>query len=109
MDKSTPFAVPWCLEAFQPSLHLGALAALQDFADAGANMYTFHLEAVAPLEELTSAGEAGVPAVHELIQKVKAAGMHAGLTVRPATPVELFFPYLQQLDMVSDGRADGRV
>ncbi|GAB4817598.1 hypothetical protein N2152v2_004644 [Parachlorella kessleri] len=73
---------------------------VKDFADAGANMYTFHLEAAAPLEELKSAGEAGVPAVHELIQQVKAAGMHAGLTIRPATPVELLFPYLQQLDMV---------
>ena len=67
-----------------------------------ASRYTFHLEAVAggDLEALQAAGSAGLPAVHDLVAAVKAAGMLAGLTVKPGTPVELLLPYVPQLDMV---------
>jgi ribulose-phosphate 3-epimerase len=73
---------------------------LQDFAKAGADMFTFHLEAVADPAQL-SPTEAH-PAVVEAAQQVRAAGMKVGVALKPATPAELLLPYLQQglLDMV---------
>lgn len=53
---------------------------------AGADMITFHYEAE---------GDVG-----ETIAKIKAAGLKAGLALRPATPGEVVFPFLDQLDMV---------
>ncbi|KAL4443907.1 hypothetical protein ABPG75_011644 [Micractinium tetrahymenae] len=78
----------------------------QDFAAADASMYTFHLEAAAGGADALragpagAAGEAGIPAVHDLIAAVKAAGMLCGITVKPNTPVELLLPYVQSVDMV---------
>jgi ribulose-phosphate 3-epimerase len=70
-------------------------------------MFTFHLEAAAAgndtpgaLAAAAEAGDAGLPAVHDLIGAVRAAGMLCGLTIKPGTPVELTVPYLPSLDMV---------
>jgi ribulose-phosphate 3-epimerase len=73
---------------------------LQDFAKAGADMFTFHLEAVAEPSQLSSS-EAH-PAVVAAAQQVRAAGMKAGVALKPDTPAQLLLPYLQQglLDMV---------
>lgn len=49
---------------------------MQDFAKAGANMFTFHLEAVAEPSQLSQA-EAH-PAVVDVAQQVRAAGEPAG-------------------------------
>lgn len=78
---------------------------VKDFAAAGASMYTFHLEAAAGGDDAlaasaAAAGDAGIPAVHDLIAAVKAAGMLCGITLKPATPVELLLPYVQSVDMV---------
>ena len=54
--------------------------------EAGADMITFHYEAE---------GDVG-----ETIAKIKAAGLKAGLALRPATPGQVVFPYRDQLDMV---------
>lgn len=72
----------------------------QDFAKAGANMYTFHLEAVADVASL-NADEAH-PDVVAVAQEIRQAGMHVGVAVKPDTPVELLLPYLNKklLDMV---------
>ncbi|KAJ3031220.1 UNVERIFIED_CONTAM: hypothetical protein HDU68_005826 [Siphonaria sp. JEL0065] len=59
---------------------------VQDFASAGANMYTFHVEAHAD------------PAA--LISKIKAAGMKAGVAVKPGTPVEQVLPFADKADMI---------
>lgn len=58
-----------------------------DFAKAGADSITFHLEAVGD-------------AVPETIAAVRAAGCRVGISVRPGTPVEALFPYLDQVDLV---------
>ena len=74
----------------------------QDFAKAGANMYTFHLEAVADPATLSS--QSAHEAVAAVAQEIRTAGMKVGVALKPATPVELLFPYLDQglLDMVSN-------
>lgn len=59
---------------------------LQEFAACGADMITFHLEA------------SEKPA--EVIAEIHRLGCRAGLSIKPATPVEALLPYLDQLDMV---------
>ena len=61
-------------------------AMLEDFAAAGADIVTCHLEAVddAP----------------EAIERAASLGMKAGLAVNPQTPVEQTFRYLESLDRV---------
>ncbi|KAJ3098878.1 hypothetical protein HDU97_003691 [Phlyctochytrium planicorne] len=57
-----------------------------DFAKAGASMYTFHIEvAKDPLD---------------LIEKIHAAGMKAGIAVKPGTPIESVFGVADKADMV---------
>ena len=60
---------------------------LPDFVRAGANLVTFHLEAVP--------GTA-----HEVIRAIHAAGCKAGVSIRPGTPVETLAPYLQEVELV---------
>ena len=56
------------------------------FANAGADIITFHIEARSdPLAT---------------IEKIRQKGIKAGLVIKPKTPVEAVFPYLDQLYMV---------
>lgn len=59
---------------------------VNDFLQAGADLLNFHVE---------SQGDMG-----GLIRRVRQAGKKAALTIKPATPAEALFPYLDQLDMV---------
>jgi ribulose-phosphate 3-epimerase len=59
---------------------------LQDFAEAGADSLTFHLEAV------------DKPA--ELIHAIHALGKKAGISLHPNTPVSAVAPYLELVDSV---------
>lgn len=57
-----------------------------EFIDAGADILTFHLEATkGPLE---------------LLRDIRSQGVMAGISVKPATPVEELYPYLEECDMV---------
>ena len=56
------------------------------FAKAGADIITFHTECDSPIEET--------------IDRILANGVKASLTVKPKTPVEDIFPYLDKLSMV---------
>jgi ribulose-phosphate 3-epimerase len=62
---------------------------VSDFAAAGANMYTFHIEAA------IAAGD-DVP---KLCQAIRDAGMKVGMAVKPGTPVEALTPYLSLIDL----------
>jgi ribulose-phosphate 3-epimerase len=62
------------------------LAFVDDFAKAGADIITFNLEADSPITET--------------IEAIRAAGCSPALCVKPATPVEALFDYLEALDMV---------
>lgn len=59
---------------------------IDDFAKAGSDMITFHVESDSD------------PA--KTIEKIKGAGIKAGISVKPATPVEDIYPYLDKVDMV---------
>lgn len=59
------------------------------FVEAGANLLTFHLEACKDAES-----------VHRIISKIHHQGCKVGLSIRPQTPVEAVFPYLNEIDLV---------
>lgn len=56
------------------------------FADAGADIITFHYEAEGDVDRT--------------IAEIKRHGKFAGLAIRPATPAEAIFPYLSKLDLI---------
>lgn len=58
------------------------------FADAGADIVVFHLEADEPQNTL------------EAIRIVKECGKKVGLALKPKTPASALIPYLSRLDMV---------
>lgn len=58
------------------------------FADAGADIVVFHLEADEPQN------------TQEALDIVRSCGKKAGLALKPKTPAETLIPYLSQLDMV---------
>ncbi len=59
---------------------------LDAFLDAGADWLTIHVECDAPIAET--------------LRAIRAAGKRAGLSLRPGTPAEAVFPYLDLLDIV---------
>lgn len=59
---------------------------VREFCDAGADYLTFHVEA-----ESDVAGT---------IRAIREAGAKPGLSVKPATPVEALFPYLDDISLV---------
>lgn len=61
---------------------------LPRFVKAGVNMVTIHVEREGHVD------------LHATLAAIRAAGLHAGLAVNPATPVENVLPYLGELDMV---------
>lgn len=59
---------------------------LDDFVKAGADLINFHVESAAP--------------VAKTLHRIRSAGKKAALTIKPHTPAEAVFPFLDQLDMV---------
>lgn len=59
---------------------------IPDFVKAGADIITFHIESDSPAEET--------------IDLIRSLGCKAALSVKPKTPVEVVFPYLEKLSMV---------
>ena len=58
------------------------------FVKAGVNMISIHLERESAVD------------LHATLAAIRAAGLHCGLAVNPATPVEGALPYLDEVDMV---------
>ena len=65
------------------------ISMVEKFARAGAEYLTFHYEACRDDKE-----------VFEVIDKIHACGMKAGLSIKPKTPVSKVFPFLHSLDLV---------
>ena len=59
---------------------------VKPFADAGADLITFHIESN------------GNPA--DTIAEIRNHGCRVGLTLKPGTPAEAVFPWLDQVDMI---------
>jgi len=59
---------------------------IPDFAKAGANVICFHIEADSPVEET--------------VRLIRSLGCVPAIALKPATPAEAVFPYLDQLGMV---------
>lgn len=59
---------------------------IDEFAECGADSITFHLEAVQ---------EADV-----VIEQIHRLGCRAGISIKPATPIEAVLPYLEKIDMI---------
>lgn len=59
---------------------------IDEFADCGADIITFHVEATDKVEEV--------------IERIHNRNVKAGLSVKPDTPVEAVKPYLDKLDMI---------
>ena len=59
---------------------------IPDFVNAGSDIITFHAEADSDIEKT--------------IDLILASGKKAGLSVKPKTPVEALYPYLDKLSMV---------
>lgn len=58
----------------------------QRFIDAGADILTFHLEACDDCKSL--------------LEEIRNLGVMAGISIKPNTPVEAVYPYLDMCDMV---------
>jgi ribulose-phosphate 3-epimerase len=59
---------------------------IEPFSDAGANLITVHQETC--------------PHLHRTLQHIKSAGCQTGVAINPATPVDLLYPILPDVDMV---------
>lgn len=59
---------------------------LEAFADAGADLINFHVECSSPIDET--------------LERIRSLGKKAALTLKPATPAQAVFPYLDRVDMV---------
>lgn len=56
---------------------------------AGASSLTFHLESTLPNNSPS-----------EMIDRIRNAGMNVGMVIKPHTPVEALFPFIDKLDLV---------
>ena len=59
---------------------------IEQFAKAGADIITFHIEAKSDIQAT--------------IDKIKSFGIKPGLVVKPKTSAEEVFPYLEQVDLI---------
>lgn len=59
---------------------------VEEFAECGADLINFHIEATEFVEET--------------IEKIRAAGKKVGITIKPGTPAQAVEPYLEKVDMV---------
>lgn len=78
--KSTELFFDVHLMIQEPQRYIG------EFVKSGADLITIHLEAC--------------PCVEETIERIRAAGVQAGLSIKPGTPLEMLKPYLSKLDLV---------
>ena len=61
---------------------------VEDFVKAGADWLTIHIEAVQPQNTL------------EALDKIRALGCKAAISLKPRTPAEAAIPYLEKCDMI---------
>ena len=62
---------------------------VQPLKEAGASQFTFHLESTLPSND-----------ANVMIQLIRDAGMKVGIVIKPGTPVESLYPYVESIDLV---------
>jgi ribulose-phosphate 3-epimerase len=62
---------------------------IRPLQDAGASQMTFHLESELPSND-----------ANVMIQMIRDAGMKVGIVIKPNTPVETLYPYIELIDLV---------
>ena len=78
---------PYSAKPFDVHLMISdPLKYIDDFAGAGADIITFHVECDSDIDAT--------------IDKIKSRGIQAGLVIKPNTPAEAVFPYLDKLELV---------
>lgn len=70
---------------------------IERFAAAGANMISFHLEAI---EGKNAPKQEDSQKVDELLEKIRSLKCKAGLVINPDVPVKNLFPHLEHCDFV---------
>ena len=75
---------------------------IEPFAKAGADIITFHYEAAVKEDRKTGSQEdlLGSDKSFKIIKLIKSFGIKAGMSIKPKTPADVVFPYLNNLDMV---------
>jgi len=66
---------------------------VEEYAKAGANMFTFHIESVVDNDDI-STDHKEHPDVTALCQRIRDLGMQVGLAVKPRTSHEALRPYI---------------
>lgn len=59
------------------------------FAESGAHIINFHYEAMPDDKQR-----------HEALDKIRSLGVKAGMTIKPNTPVDVIFPFLDKLHLI---------
>lgn len=62
---------------------------IQALKVAGATSFTFHLESNLPDDNNVSS----------MIEQIRSAGMQVGIAIKPGTPVEALYPYVNNIDL----------
>ncbi len=62
---------------------------IKDYAKAGADLITFHLEASKTYEETI-----------KTIDEIHSFGLYAGLSIKPLTPIDDLLPYMDKVDLI---------
>lgn len=79
------------------------------FADAGANTFTFHIEAASEGEGVWNVDKTSLlltlstrnaADVEALIVRILARGMQPGIALKPSTPIDAVLPYVERLSHV---------
>ena len=70
---------------------------VDDVANAGGNGFTFHYESIVDCS--SNAKDGKEEEIRALIEQVRAAGMRVGIAIKPKTPAEVLFPFLEDLDL----------
>ncbi len=73
---------------------------VEDYAKAGADQYTFHIEATSTLFHKKPLTWFHLEEPLELIKKIKACGMKAGVAIKPKTSIADVIDLVPHVDLV---------
>lgn len=72
---------------------------IEPFAEAGANILTFHYEAILDKYSINDAQKVN-DEIYQIINKIKSFKIKSSISIKPATTPEVLLPFLTDVDMV---------